>query len=67
MKTQNEDDCIRMKMKVGKENYYVIVGHDFLHVTCPRENSPQMKQERIVMEKLCELVNEIRPKLGGKK
>ena len=60
----NEDlkgeTCIRRKVIVGKENYYLAIGKNFIHVTIPRENDPDRKHERLAMEMVCQEINTIR-------
>ena len=54
------EDCERRKVVVGKENYYLVIGKNFLHVTIPDENHPDREHERLAMEKICEEINKVR-------
>ena len=57
------ESCIRIKKVINGEHYYIVVGKDFLHVTCPRENDPQMSHERRAIEEIQQTVNMIRGEL----
>ncbi len=52
-------ECKRIKLRIHKENYYVTVGRDFFHVTCPRENDPNMSREREALDAVADAVNKI--------
>jgi hypothetical protein len=45
-------DCIRHRVEIMGENYYLTVGDDFVDVTVPRENYPEQQRERAVANML---------------
>jgi len=47
--------CKRIKVIIDKENYYVTVGKEFVHVTLPHENRNLMKP---VMDTICEVITQ---------
>jgi len=53
------DDCIRKMIKIHDENYYLIAGTRFIHVTCPRENDPNISREREAIELICQEYNKL--------
>jgi len=53
------DRCKRRVIQIGGENYYLVVGEDFVLATVPRENSPDQSREREVVETLCGVITEI--------
>ena len=54
---------IRRRIEIGGENYYIIVtfGENGPHVcaTCPRENAPERREVRVVLEQVCETITEM--------
>lgn len=54
---------IRRRIEIGGENYYIIVtnGESGPHVcaTCPRENAPERREVRAVLEQVCETITEM--------
>lgn len=54
------EPCVRLRKKIHGENYYIVIGRNFLHVTCPRENDPNMSHERRAIEEIQQAVNTIR-------
>jgi hypothetical protein len=48
-----EENCIRRLVNIHGENYYLLIGDDFVSVTVPRENSPEQVRERTVADTLC--------------
>ena len=57
-------NCIRKMVIIHGERYYLIAGDKFIHVTCPRENDPNMSREREAMEILCQEYNNLMAKEG---
>lgn len=53
------DDCTRKRVEISGENYYLIVGSDWVMCTVPRENDPVMSETRKTVELLCEQITEI--------
>lgn len=47
------DEGSRVKVTLYGENYYVYRSGNAMHITVPRENSPQMKAEREYLEEFC--------------
>ena len=54
---------IRRRIEIGGENYYIIVtfGENGPHVcaTCPRENAPERREVRAVLDQVCETITEM--------
>ena len=54
---------IRRRIEIGGENYYIIVtrGDNGPHVcaTCPRENAPERREMRAVLETVCSTITEM--------
>ena len=59
-----EQTCVRRRVEIGGENFYVIVGKDFVQATIPHENRPDNMQLREVVEVLCGAITEM---MGGEK
>ena len=53
----------RRRIEIGGENNYIIVtrGDNGPHVyaTCPRENAPERREIRAVLETVCETITEM--------
>lgn len=58
-------DCVRERMKIEGENYYLIVGDDFVRVTCPYENRPDNIKMRMVIDLICDKISEIMRRRKG--
>ena len=52
-------DCTRKRVEIGEENYYLVVGDDWVICTVPRENDPYMSDTRKIVELLCEEITEV--------
>ena len=52
MKETNVDKCTKRTVVINNENYYLVVGDKFVHVTVPRENDPFMSETRQIAETL---------------
>ena len=54
---------IRRRIEIGGESYYIVVtfGDAGTHVcaTCPRENAPERREIRAVLETVCETITEM--------
>lgn len=48
-----EERCIRKRITINDENYYLVVGDTFVMATVPYENRPERMKERQVVESLC--------------
>lgn len=57
-----DTQCKRKRVEIAGENYYLIVGKDWVQATVPRENAPENNDTRVVVETLC---REITGLLGG--
>lgn len=57
------EDCVRRRIVIDGENYYLLIGKDFLDVTVARENSPDQSKVRNIVKQICDAVTEVR---GGK-
>ena len=60
------EPCIRRKVEINGENFYLIIGKEFLQCTVPRENAPGQSKVRNIIERICEEVSSVRSELGGK-
>ena len=53
----------RRRISIGGENYYIVVtlGDAGPHVcaTCPRENAPERREIRAVVERMCKAITEM--------
>jgi hypothetical protein len=58
--------CVRKRVELFGENYYITVGKVFVSPTVPYENSPQMSREREIIETICEVVSETLVELNQK-
>lgn len=54
--------CKRIKIVVDEENFYLIVGSNFVHATTPYENRPENHKLRVIVDTLC---TEITRAMGG--
>lgn len=53
------ETCIRKRIVINGENYYLIVGKDFVDVTVPQENRPDRVAERMIIDTLCAEITNI--------
>lgn len=53
------EPCVRKRIVVGGENYYLIMGKNFVQATVPYENRPDRLQERAIVEAICEAITEM--------
>lgn len=56
MEQENVDRCLRKKVTIEGEDYYIIQGRYKVQVTVPRENSPERYKERKSVDILCQEV-----------
>ncbi len=54
------EDCVRRRVEIEGEYYYLLIGDNFLMATVPRENDPQQSATRKIVETLCNAVSEVR-------
>lgn len=64
MSVLDEQPCTRRRVVIGNENFYLLVGADFVMATIPHENRPDNMPLREIVEKLCEVITEM---MGGEK
>ena len=54
---------IRRRIEIGGEHYYIIVTHGesgpHVCATCPRENAPERREIRAVVERMCKAITEM--------
>lgn len=60
------EDCVRIRTEINGENYYVTIGANFVHVTVPRENDPNISHERAAFEKVTDIINKAREEYFNK-
>jgi len=61
------DDCTRRIKNIDGENYYLIVGDEFVMATVPRENDPEMSKTRMIVETLCSDVTKLMEKRNNQR
>ena len=54
-----EERCIRKRISINGENYYLVVGTSFVLTTIPAENRPERLKERQIVETLCSEITEL--------
>ena len=54
-----EERCIRKRISINGENYYLVVGTTFVLATLPFENRPERLKERQIVETLCSEITEL--------
>jgi hypothetical protein len=64
MSQTTAEDCTRKKVVINGENFYLIVGKEFIMCTIPRENDPNQSEVRSIVEQVCNAVSEVMS--GGK-
>jgi len=55
-------NCVRKRIVIGGENFYLVVGQDFVTATVPYENRPENQKLREIVDELCKHITEA---LGG--
>jgi len=58
----DEWPCTRHKAVIGGENFYFIVGENFIHPTVPDENKAKAQKLRQTVEEVCHILTQI---MGG--
>lgn len=56
---EEAEDCKRVRLAVGGENFYYIISDKLVQATVPRENDPTQTKVREAVEKTCEIFNEM--------
>jgi len=56
------EHCVRSRVVIDGENFYLVVGKNFVDATVPRENSNDRAKLRKIVKVLCD---EITRSLGG--
>lgn len=59
------DKCKRRRIVINDENFYLVVGKDFVHVTIPRENDPNFRGTRLIAETLCEEISKLMEEMSS--
>jgi len=59
MKEQEMEICVKKRVQIDNENFYVTVGKTFATCTVPRENDPMMTQTRRIAETICDTITEL--------
>jgi hypothetical protein len=54
------DEGVRVKRVISGENYYLYIAPSAMMITCPRENSDDMLDERKVVEEIARTVTMVR-------
>lgn len=53
----------RRRIEIGGENYYIVVTHGdsgpHVCATCPRENAPENRKMRNILETVCSTITEM--------
>jgi len=50
--------CIRRKVVIDDENFYFVIGPNFVHATTPHENRPENEKLRRIVDAICHEVTE---------
>jgi len=45
--------CKRIKAVIDNENFYFVIGENFVHATCPYENRPENHKLRVIVDTIC--------------
>jgi hypothetical protein len=53
------DGCKRRRIEIGGENFYLVVGQNFVVCTVPHENRPENLQVRQIVETICETITDM--------
>ena len=64
MKVEAEP-CIRRRVEIDGDHYYILVGHRFVAASVPYENRPENLKQRQVIESLCAAITNCMEKLQG--
>ncbi len=49
-------DCQRHRVTIEGENFYFIIGPDFIHATVAHENRPENQKLRQIVDSICEAI-----------
>ena len=52
------EPCIRRKIIIENENFYFVIGPNFVHATTPYENRPENEKLRRIVDAICHEVTE---------
>lgn len=58
------EKCIRKRVEIGGENFYIVVSDKRVDVTVPHENRDENKELRIIAETLCCQITECLGKIN---
>jgi len=47
------EPCIRRKVVIDDENFYFVIGPNFVHATTPHENRPENEKLRRIVDAIC--------------
>ena len=46
-------NCKRIKTVIDGENFYFVIGENFVHATTPYENRPENHKLRVIVDTIC--------------
>lgn len=53
------EKCRRKRVSIGGENFYIVVGKEFIMATVPYENRPESTELRLAVEGVCVTATEL--------
>ena len=51
--------CVRKRVVISGENYYLVVGRSFVDVTVAHENRPENLEKRLMLQTLCDEITSV--------
>ena len=58
MKDGEHEDCIRKMIEIDGENFYIMIGKNFVDTTVPFENRPDRMKLRQMLDSICDCITE---------
>ncbi len=58
------EECVRKKVVIAGENYYLVVGRSFVDVTVAHENRPENLEKRLMLQTLCDEITSVLWEIG---
>ena len=53
------EDCVRKRVVIDGENFYLVVGKTFVDVTVAHENRPENLKKRLMLQTLCDEITTV--------
>ncbi len=61
---ESPEECVRKKVVIAGENYYLVVGRSFVDVTVAHENRPENLEKRLMLQTLCDEITSVLWEIG---